>query len=85
MPNAALFMVNFLRWSILSSIVVIIFPVLVYSIFFRKMGIIWDICVGIFSTIFYFPTQITLMPIYSKCKIDDIYTGAKGAKNMKMK
>jgi hypothetical protein len=25
------------------------------------------------------------MPIYSKCKIDEIYSGSKGGKNAKMK
>jgi len=49
------------------------------------MGIMWDVFVGIISSIFYFPTQITLMPIYSKCKIDEIYSGSKGGKNAKMK
>lgn len=84
-PGSALVLVNMLRYFILSSIIVIVVPVIVYSIFFRKMGILWDIISGIFSTIFYFPTGIALLPIYSKCKIDEISSGARNARNLKMK
>lgn len=88
MPGYGLLLVNCLRYAIASSTFVIILPVLVYSIFFRKLGILWDIIVGTASYIFYLPTYVAVLPIYSKCRLDDISSATKanlGSRNQRLK
>jgi hypothetical protein len=69
------------------SVAVIIIPIVTYTIFFRKMGILWDIIVGSLSYIFYFPTYACLIPIYAKCRLDDVTKANTnlGARNAKLK
>jgi len=72
----------------LSSISVIIVPVTIYSIFFRKLSILWDMLIGTLSFLFYSPTYLNILQIYSKCRLDDISSGKKsnlGSQNQKMK
>lgn len=67
---------------------VIIFPIIIYSIFFRKFGILWDILIGSISYIFYFPTYAVVIPIYAKCRLDDISSATVsnlGARTQKLK
>lgn len=74
-----------LRWSILSSVGVVILPIITYTIFFRKFGILWDYIVGSLSFIFYSPTYVNILSIYSKCRVDDVVSGSNSNRNQKMK
>ena len=41
---------------------------------------------GILASIFYMPTYLVVLPIYSKCRLDDIPSGGStGARNAKLK
>ena len=80
----SLIMVDLLRYFIYISLAMVIIPVLTFTIAFRKMGIIWDMFVGWISYVFYFPTYSCLIPIYSKCRLDDLPAGT-GAKNQKVR
>jgi len=61
-----------------------------YVILFKKFNILGEIIVGAFSFLFYSPTYLNILNIYSLCRIDDISWGTKGldtgsSKNDKLK
>lgn len=60
----------------------------IYACFFRKFGILWDLFVGSLSYIFYLPTYAAVIPIYARCRLDDISSatqGSLGAKNQRLR
>lgn len=81
-PGYGLFFVNALRYFLGAAVFFVIFPVFIYSVFFRKFSILWDLFVGTPAYIFYFPTYSIFIPMYARCKIDEISSvrGNLGAK-----
>lgn len=53
-------------------------PLLVYSIFFRNIRIIFEILAGAVSFAFYTPTYLIILNIYALCRMDDLSWGTKG-------
>ena len=70
--------IDALRWILVATTVVYIVPILVYVLLFRKPNILWEIIMGAFSFLFYGPTYLNILNIYSLCRIDDISWGTKG-------
>jgi hypothetical protein len=78
--------VNCLRYAMAGSVFVILFPIFIYAFAFGKFGILWDFFVGSLAYIFYFPTYAVVVPIYSRCHLDDITSAAGlGAGSGKLK
>jgi chitin synthase len=55
-----------------------IVPIFFYMIYFGNCHILAEIVLGAFSFIFFTPTYLSLLNIYSLCRIDDISWGTKG-------
>jgi len=53
-------------------------PILFYVCMFKKMNILLEIIAGTFSFLYYAPTYLNILNIYSLCRIDDISWGTKG-------
>jgi chitin synthase len=70
--------IDILRWILIASTVVYTVPIFTYIALFRKSNILWEIVLGAFSFIFYGPTYLNILNIYSLCRIDDISWGTKG-------
>lgn len=51
---------------------------MVYVILFRKLSILIEVIMGAYSFLFYGPTYLIILNIYSICRIDDISWGTKG-------
>lgn len=78
--------VNTLRYLLGGAIFVIICPILIYAFSFGKFGILWDFFVGSMAYIFYFPTYAVVLPIYSRCHLDDVSSATGlGARSAKLK
>lgn len=76
-------LLDVLRYLLGSAVLVVVLPILIYSFAFRKLGILWEFFVGTAAYIFYFPTYAVVLPIYSRCHLDDI--SSLGAKSGKLK
>lgn len=70
--------IDTMRWILLGSISIYAIPLLIYLALFRKIHILWEIVLGAFSFLFYGPTYLNILNIYSICRIDDISWGTKG-------
>jgi magnesium-transporting ATPase (P-type) len=70
--------IDIMRWILIGSTVIYIVPIFTYLILFRKSHVLWEIVMGAFSFIFYGPTYLNILNIYSLCRIDDISWGTKG-------
>ncbi len=81
-PSFADFVATLLRVIIFAAIGVILLPSFIYSFAFGKFGVLWECIVGIPAYIFYFPTYVCILPIYARCRLDDIYSG-DSFKNLK--
>lgn len=68
-------MAGLLRVVIFTSVAVILIPMFFYSFAFGKYGVLWECIVGMPAYIFYFPTYTCILPIYARCRLDDIYSG----------
>ena len=55
-----------------------VLPILTYIIAFCKCNFLVDIVFSTFSFMFYGPTYLNILNIYSICRIDDISWGTKG-------
>ena len=71
-------MINALRWILVASTLIYVVPILLYIFLFGKARILFEIVLGAFSFIFYGPTYLNILNIYSLCRIDDISWGTKG-------
>lgn len=67
-----------MRWVLLGSLGLYIIPILLYIFFFGKLHIICEIIIGAISFIFYTPTYLNILNVYSLCRMDDISWGTKG-------
>lgn len=68
-------MATVLRVVIFLALATTLLPAFFYSFFFGKFGILWETIVGMPAYIFYLPTYICILPIYARCRLDDIYSG----------
>ena len=86
LPGMGTMLVNLYRFLIVGAIFLVMLPTIIFSIMFRKMGILWEMIIGILASIFYIPTYLVILPIYAKCRLDDIPSGgATSARNAKLK
>lgn len=67
-----------MRWLLVGSVVVYIVPISFYIILFGRGHILCEIILGGFSFLFFGPTYLNILNIYSLCRIDDISWGTKG-------
>lgn len=71
-------LINVMRWLLVGSVLIYFLPILVYVLLFGNLHILWEIVLGYFSFLFYTPTYLEILNIYSLCRIDDISWGTKG-------
>lgn len=77
---------DILNFLLYICIVVMLLPSISYSIIFGKFAILWETFVGFPAYLFYVPTEFCVMPIYAKCRLDDVYgQNSAGAKNQKLR
>ena len=70
--------INALRWILIASTLIYVIPIFVYITLFGKARILFEIILGAFSFLFYGPTYLNILNIYSLSRIDDISWGTKG-------
>ena len=70
--------INTLRWILLASIMVYGVPIIFYICLFGNGHIMCEVFLGAISFLFYTPTYLNILNIYSLCRIDDISWGTKG-------
>jgi cellulose synthase/poly-beta-1,6-N-acetylglucosamine synthase-like glycosyltransferase len=70
--------INILRWILIFSTGIYVFPIIIYIALYRKLGVLFDIAFGSLSFLFYGPTYLNILNIYALCRIDDISWGTKG-------
>ena len=70
--------IDALRWILVATTGVYILPILTYVFLFKKPNILFEVIMGAFSFLFYGPTYLNILNIYSLCRIDDISWGTKG-------
>ena len=58
-----------------------IFPIILYSIFYKRFSVIVEMVFGALSIIFYAPTYLNILSVYALCRIDDFSWGTKGLIN----
>lgn len=67
-----------LRIVILVTMGIYVIPIVIYVIIFCKGSFLVDIIFSTFSFMFYGPTYLNILNIYSISRIDDISWGTKG-------
>lgn len=67
-----------MRWLLVGSVGIYILPISTYILLFGRGHILCEIILGAFSFLFYGPTYLNILNIYSLCRIDDISWGTKG-------
>ena len=63
---------------LVGSVVINFIPLIAYWIIFCKVQPLCQVLLGYLSFLFYTPTYLIVLNIYSLCKIDDISWGTKG-------
>lgn len=63
---------------LIGSVAIYFVPLVLYWLFFCKVQPLCEVLLGYFSFLFYTPTYLNILNIYSLCKIDDISWGTKG-------
>jgi len=53
-------------------------PLLLYSICFKNIRVIFEVLGGALSFAFYTPTYLIILNIYALCRMDDLSWGTKG-------
>ena len=61
-----------------ASLLIYAIPITAYILLFGRASIMCEIILGSFSFLFYTPTYLSILNIYSLCRIDDISWGTKG-------
>lgn len=70
--------INIMRWMLVGSLFIYVVPISLYTLLFGRLSILCEIIIGGFSFLFYGPTYLNILNIYSLCRIDDISWGTKG-------
>ena len=71
-------MVDAMRWMLIGVVLSYSIPIMFYLILFGNFNILLEVMAGAFSFLFYAPTYLNILNIYSLCRIDDISWGTKG-------
>lgn len=67
-----------MRWTLVGSMLLYTIPIITYIFLFGKCKILLEIIFGAFSLLFYSPTYLNILFMYSLCRIDDLTWGTKG-------
>lgn len=67
-----------MRWMLIGSILLYVVPIVFYLVLFGRLGILCEVLLGSLSFLFYSPTYLNILNLYSLCRIDDISWGTKG-------
>lgn len=67
-----------MRWMLIGSTGIYALPIIVYLLLFGNLHILCEIIIGSFSFLYFGPTYLQILNIYSLCRIDDISWGTKG-------
>ena len=70
--------VDTMRWLLIGVVMSYSVPIVVYLLLFGNFNILLEVIAGAFSFLFYAPTYLNILNIYSLCRIDDISWGTKG-------
>ena len=71
-------LINLLRYLLIASMVLYFVPLIVYWLLFCHIQPLCEVILGYLSFLFYSPTYLNILNIYSLCRIDDISWGTKG-------
>ena len=64
---------DILTYLIYTALVVMLLPSLCYACIFNKFAVLWEVVIGFPAYLFYLPTEFIILPLYAKCKLDDVY------------
>ena len=64
--------INILRWVLVASLLIYAVPIFFYVVLFGNGHVFFEVLLGAFSFLFYTPTYLNILNIYSLCRIDDI-------------
>ena len=67
-----------LYYIILGIFCLYVIPVGLYPIIYQRFSFVEDILFSTIAFIFYGPTYLNILSVYSLCRIDDISWGTKG-------
>ena len=67
-----------MRYALLGTVSIYVLPISIYILFFGNLHILCEIILGALSFLFFSPTYLNILNIYSLCRIDDISWGTKG-------
>lgn len=70
--------VDAIRYVVLGIMGLYALPLLLYSILFCNIRVIFEVIAGALSFAFYTPTYLIILNIYSLCRMDDLSWGTKG-------
>ena len=62
-----------LTYLLYASCLLMLMPSLCYACVFGKFAIIWEVIIGFPAYLFYIPTEFIILPLFSKCRLDDVY------------
>lgn len=71
-------LITLLRYMLIGSVAIYFVPLILYWCFFFRVQPLCEVLLGYLSFLFYTPTYLNILNIYSLCKIDDISWGTKG-------
>lgn len=71
-------LVNVIRWMLIGTLGIYLLPILFYNLLYGRFRILWEVVLGFISFLFYSPTYLNILNVYSLCRIDDISWGTKG-------
>lgn len=70
--------IDALRYIIIGIIALYVVPILISLASFRRCEFVSDIIFGTISFLFFNPTYLNILNLYSLCRIDDVSWGTKG-------
>jgi hypothetical protein len=71
-------LINAVRWMLVGTLGIYLLPILFYNLLFGRLHILCEVVLGFVSFLFYSPTYLNILNVYSLCRIDDISWGTKG-------
>jgi chitin synthase len=71
-------LISIMRWLLVGTIGLYFVPLIFYWLLFQKIGPLCEVLIGYCSFLFFTPTYLNIMNIYSLCRMDDISWGTKG-------
>jgi chitin synthase len=71
-------LVTVLRYMLIASFVLYFVPVFIFWLMFCRFDPFCEVMLGFPAFLFYTPTYLIILNIYSLCKMDDMSWGTKG-------